>query len=205
MMPPASIELRVVTRGCAAGVALIVSTTATAVVLIGGTNLTAGSYFVALVVAYGAFAALLLALHRRSHLPAWPVMVAAGVLLVLAMIRPPIESGDVWSYASYGRMVTVYHESPWSHVPADHPDDPYTPRVAHFWRHTPSVYGPAFAGPAAAVMAVAGTNATLARLGFQLLAALSVAIALWLVGPRRGGTPRPSPYSRSTRWCRSAW
>ena len=49
------------------------------------------------------------------------------------------------------------------------------------------MYGPAFAGPAAAVMAVAGTNATLARL--RAACPLSVAIALWLVGRERGWDP----------------
>lgn len=169
-------------QGRAATLALVGSTMATAVVLIGGRHLAAGSYFVAMAGAYGMFGALLVALHRRPEMHAWPVVVAGGALLIVAMVQPPIESGDIWSYASYGRMVAVYHQNPWSHVPADHPADPFTHRVAHVWRRTPSVYGPAFAGPAAAVMAVAGANATLARLGFQLLAALSVAIALWLVG-----------------------
>ncbi len=170
-----------------AAVALVASTIGTAVVLLGATHLTSGSYFLALVIAYGAFAVLLVALHKRAALPAWPVLVAGGALLVVAMIQPPIESGDLWSYASYGRMVAVHHESPWDHVPANYPRDPYTRRVVHFWRRTPSVYGPVFAIPAAGVMAVAGTNATVARLGFQLLAALSVAAALLLVG-------------RETRW-----
>ena len=92
------------------------------------THLTAGSYFFTLVVAYGAFAALMVALHRRVAVPAWPVLLAGGALLVVAMIQPPIESGDVWSYASYGRMVTLHHDSPWTHVPADYPHDPYTRR-----------------------------------------------------------------------------
>jgi hypothetical protein len=165
-----------------AAVALVASTVATSVALLGGSHLTAGSYFVALVIAYSAFAALMIALHNWTELPAWPVLLAGGALLIVAMVQPPIESGDLWSYASYGRMVAVHHESPWDHVPANYPRDPYTSRVVHFWRHTPSVYGPVFAIPAAGVMAVAGTNATLARLGFQLLAALSVAVALLLVG-----------------------
>ena len=165
-----------------ATIALVTTTVATSVALLAGNHLTAGSYFVTLVVAYGGFAALMLALHRWAALPAWPVLLAGGALLIVAMVQPPIESGDVWSYASYGRMIAAHHDSPWTHVPANYPHDPYTDRVVHFWRHTPSVYGPVFAVPAAGVMAVAGTNASVARLGFQLLAALSVAAALWLVG-----------------------
>ena len=162
--------------------ALVLSTLATTAALVGGTDLTAGAYFVALVVGYSAFAGLLFALRGEPRFPAWPILLAGGALLAVAMIRPPIESADVWSYAAYGRMVAVHQESPWIHVPADHPDDPYTARVAHAWRRTPSVYGPAFVVPAAAVMLVARGHPTTARLSFQLLAALSVAFAMWLVG-----------------------
>ena len=163
-------------------VALVLTTVASTVALIGGNDLAAGSYFVALVVAYGAFAALLVALRREGGIPAWPIVAAGGWLLIMAMVQPPIESSDVWSYASYGRMVTVHHESPWVHVPAEHPKDPYTHRIARVWRETPAVYGPGFVLPAAGVMIVAGASPTIARLGFQMLAALAVAAAMWLVG-----------------------
>ncbi len=170
-------------------VALVVSTLATAVALIGGSQLTAGSYFVALLVAYGAFAVLMLALRQPGGVRAWPLVVAGGVLMIVALVRPPIESTDAWSYASYGRMVVVHHESPWKHEPADHPHDVYTHRVSPLWRETPSVYGPAFIVPTVGVMAVAGENTTIARLGFQLLAALSISLALLLVGRETDWNP----------------
>lgn len=167
-------------------VALLLSSAATGTALLGGSRMAAGSYFAALVVAYGAFAVVLTGLRRAEAPLRWPILVAGTVLLVLALVRPPIESNDLWSYASYGRMVTVHHESPWKHEPADHPRDPYTRRVTHLWRDTPSVYGPAFAVPAVAVMAVAGTHVTVARLGFQMLAGLAVVLALCMVGRQTG-------------------
>lgn len=167
-------------------VALVISSGATAAALLGGSGMAAGSYFAALVVAYGAFAVVLSGLRRADAPLRWPLLVAGTLLLTLAVIRPPIESHDVWSYAAYGRMVTVHHESPWVHEPADHPGDPYTRRVTELWRNTPSVYGPVFAVPAAGVMAVAGADTTVARLGFQLLAALAVAVALCMIGRQTG-------------------
>ncbi len=51
----------------------------------------------------------------------------------------------------YGRMITVHHVSPYTHVPADFPTDPFVHRVDPQWRHTGSVYGPLFVAYAAAV------------------------------------------------------
>ncbi|MCU1352048.1 MAG: hypothetical protein JWM05_1257 [Acidimicrobiales bacterium] len=165
-----------------ANVALIISTAATATAVVGGTHLPAGCYFVLLVVGYLGFGAYLVAVHRLPSARAGGVLIASGILLVAAMVQPPLESGDVWSYSAYGRLAAHYHQSPWTHTPASHPKDPYTLRVVHIWRHTPSVYGPAFIPPAAAVMAVAGTNQSVARLGFQFLAALAVAAAIAMLG-----------------------
>src|SRR5436190_22141806 len=102
------------------------------------------------------------------------VLLAAAVGgAALALIAPPVGSTDVSSYAVYGRMVAVHHASPYTHVPADYPNDPWYARMATFWHHTGSVYGPLFTGVSAAAMAVAGTSFLATRLFFQLLAALA--------------------------------
>lgn len=173
----------------AANAALVVSATATMSVLLLGDRLPAGALVAALLLGYSGCGLYLAAARRTPGLRAWPVLAVSGLLLLGSMVRPPLESNDVWSYASYGRMVAHYHESPWAHVPAEHPRDAYAHLVVRFWSHTPSVYGPAFAPPAAIVMALAGSNSTAARVGFQLLAALSVAAALWLIGRETGWSP----------------
>ena len=74
------------------------------------------------------------------------IVVAAGALLVVAVVIAPVGH-DIWSYAMYGRIVSVHHASPYTHVPADYPHDPLLHLVG--WRRTPSVYGPGFVGLAA--------------------------------------------------------
>jgi alpha-1,6-mannosyltransferase len=81
----------------------------------------------------------------------------------------------------YGRMVTVYGESPYTHVPAEFRPDPFVRRVSPRWRHRSSVYGPLFVGVASVAAWVAGPSALTARLFFQALAALALALTLVVV------------------------
>jgi hypothetical protein len=56
--------------------------------------------------------------------------------------------------------------------------------VSPYWRHTGSVYGPAFSGVSAAFMEAAGESVLVMRLLFQTFAALAVAGVAWLVWRR---------------------
>jgi hypothetical protein len=96
----------------------------------------------------------------------------------------PRESGDVWSYEIYGRMVAVHHASPYRHVPAEFLHDPMFRFVSPIWRHTGSVYGPAFTAFSAAVSPLAGDSASRVRFVYQATAALAVAAALLLLWRR---------------------
>lgn len=153
---------------------------ATASVLLVGPAAPEPAVFVALAVAFCALATLLVAEGRTPRLGTVPVAASAALLLALAVAVPPVMSRDLWSYAAYGRIVVAHHASPYVRVPADYPHDPLVARVAHGWRRTPSVYGPAFTGLSALGMRAAGTNPTAARLFFQLLAAAAVAAGLVL-------------------------
>ena len=127
----------------------------------------------------------------RAH-----VFGASAVLLTMAVVVPPRGSNDVWMYATYGRMLEHHHVSPYTTTPAQmivadrrahRPPDPILARSARQWRKVGAVYGPVFVAGAAAWMRVAGTSPLLARIGFQSLAALSVA---WcLIALRRRGPP----------------
>ena len=121
---------------------------------------------------------------RRPSITVRTVAVASGLLLVLAVARPPLHSNDVWSYAMYGRIVSHHHASPYTHVPSTYRADPWYHRMDEAWRDTPSVYGPLFTGVSAAVMWAARDSAVAARVGFQGLAALAVAMALYLIARR---------------------
>jgi alpha-1,6-mannosyltransferase len=110
--------------------------------------------------------------------------VVIGVLLTVAVARAPATSHDLWSYTMYGRMVSQYGVSPYTHVPLDFPHDPFLHLVGSGWRGTPSVYGPVFVALSAAGTALAGGSALAARLVQELGAGIAVAIALVLVWRR---------------------
>jgi hypothetical protein len=122
--------------------------------------------------------------RRRPALSLRAVVVAVAVVLGTAVTTTPRESGDIWSYTIYGRMVAVHHASPYRHLPDEFPNDPLFPQVSAAWRHRGSVYGPAFLAVAAAVAPAAGDSASRARLAYQALAALAVAGALLLLWRR---------------------
>jgi hypothetical protein len=121
---------------------------------------------------------------RRPRVGLRPVLVAIGLVLVVAVSLPPRSSNDVWSYTMYGRMVSVHGSSPYEHVPADFRADPFNKRVSPIWQHRGSVYGPAFVGYAATLTFLAGDSVTVDRLLFQLGALLVLAAVLWLVWRR---------------------
>ena len=62
---------------------------------------------------------------RRPVVGLRPVVASVGVVLVAAVAIWPQSSNDVWSYTMYGRMVSVHAASPYQHVPADFPTDPF--------------------------------------------------------------------------------
>jgi alpha-1,6-mannosyltransferase len=120
----------------------------------------------------------------RRRVDSRAVVAAIGLVLVLAVVVPPRTSNDIWSYAMYGRTVTVHHANPYQRVPADFPSDPFLARVSPRWRHTGSVYGPLFVGIATADALVAGDSPTASRAFFQLLAALAFVVILAIVWRR---------------------
>ncbi|MFZ4585764.1 MAG: hypothetical protein ACOYNI_11120 [Acidimicrobiia bacterium] len=121
---------------------------------------------------------------RRADLKAVAVVVAAVVLMVVAVIPTRHSSHDVYSYIMYGRMVSEYQVSPYTHTPADFPDDSASKKVSKDWKTAPSVYGPVFT-----VISAAGAWMTPgwlrgAVLWHQFLTGFVGAIVLWIVWKR---------------------
>ncbi|MGI8778133.1 MAG: hypothetical protein ACR2LJ_12315 [Acidimicrobiales bacterium] len=164
--------------------ALVVAAVAMGGVLVGGSAAGTGTSMVLLVVAFVALAVVVGAERRQRHLGRRLALGVSGALLVLAVVAPPTESGDVWSYAMYGRMVSTYHDNPYRHTPAEFRADPIGRRVPAFWVGSRSVYGPLFTAVSAAGMAGAGHSPLAARLFFQSLAAVAVAGSLVLIDRR---------------------
>lgn len=135
--------------------------------------------------AAGAFVALVLVEHQWSILDRRLVLAASLVLVAVAVAMPVHGSHDLWSYAMYGRAISAHGANPYTVPPSAFPHDPLLQMVSPAWRHTPSVYGPAFTAVAAAMTAVTGTSWLATRLAFQGLSALAIVASLLLLY-RRG-------------------
>ena len=134
-----------------------------------------------------AFAALALALgvgRWRRALHMRTVLAVSAALLVVGVARWPRDSTDIWSYAAYGRMVSHYGASPYRHVPVEFSNDRAIRRVKPTWQNTSSVYGPLWNGVSAGVVSVTQTHLKSTRIWFQSLSALSVFLAVLLIGRR---------------------
>ena len=108
-----------------------------------------------------------LALPRRAL---WTAM---GVLAIGAVLRAPIGSHDLWSYAMYGRVAAVHHADVYRVAPAHFPRDPVLRLVGRGWRHTTCAYGPVFVAMASVIARLAGTHVVAIRLCYQVPAALA--------------------------------
>ena len=160
---------------------LTVVVVGTSLVLFEGFTIASIERAIAIGSACAAIAAIALVPALRSALTMRMVLVASLLLMTIAVVQPPQESQDLWSYAMNGRIVEHYGASPYTHAPADYPNDPLLAQVGAGWRHTRSLYGPAFTAVSAGIMSVAGSALLPTRLGFQLLAALCVLAALILL------------------------
>lgn len=135
----------------------------------------------ALIVASGAFLALLFITQFRRALTMGMVLVASSLLLVVAVASPPRESNDLWSYAIYGRVLEHYHANPYTHPPDEFWTDATFQRVGRVWRHTESVYGPLFTVVSAGIVRTTNDQPLSTRLAFQGLAALAVFLSLLIL------------------------
>lgn len=186
---PASLQVASARRVNIGRVGLVVTVVPTVISLLRGPDGTQVPNIILLTIAFIGFAAVVWAGRRRDGLNRRLVLVVTGGLMVLAVALPPIQSRDVWSYTMYGRMVSHYHDSPFTHVPADYPADPLAVRVAPVWAHTPSVYGPIWVAMSVPGTSLAGSSPLLNRLYFEALAALSVALAMWIIDRHTNRSP----------------
>lgn len=164
--------------------ALVVCTGGTVALLLVDGSAPAPFVLLSVAVALGGYWWMVGAERRQPALTLRAVAVAIAVVLGTAVTTAPRESGDIWSYTIYGRMVAVHHASPYRHFPDEFPNDPLFPLVSPVWRHTGSVYGPAFTALAATISPLAGDSAARARFLYQAIAALAVGAALLLLWRR---------------------
>jgi alpha-1,6-mannosyltransferase len=167
-------------------VGLFVAAGGTAAILLRGPNGSSPVNIALLLVAFAGLGVLVASETRRPRLGARLVFGVTGGLLVLAVAIPPTQSRDVYAYAYYGRLVSHYGQSPYTHSAAGHyPEDPFARRVDPIWRHNASVYGPVWTWISALGTAtVARTSFLATRIYFQTVAAIAAALSLWLIWRR---------------------
>lgn len=95
----------------------------------------------------------------------------AALFQGLAVLAPHMLSGDLYSYAMYGRMVALYGGNPYLEVPAQYPGDLYYQQV--YWKFVPSFYGPLWTLVSGGIAGLAGDDVARAVLLFRGLAAAS--------------------------------
>ena len=165
-------------------VALFVCTITTVTVLLIDGSVPALVVLIGVAAALGSYWWMVSAEARQPSMSLRAVVVAIAVIFAAALTAAPRETGDIWSYATYGRMVAVHHASPYRHVPDEYEHDPILPLVSPVWQHTGSVYGPVFTAFYAAVAPLAGDSAVRTRFLYQATAVLAVAGALVLLWRR---------------------
>lgn len=163
--------------------ALVVTTLATAFVVGVGPSLSNGMHVALVAIACVAYLGLIVRRHP-SGLSIKLVSAAIALQTVVALVRPPSATEDLWWYAIYGRILAVYHASPYTHVAAQYPHNPLLALVGHTWRHTPSVYGPGFTALSGAASTVLNTSFLGTRLFYQGLAAAALLVACVVVWRR---------------------
>jgi hypothetical protein len=118
--------------------------------------------------------ALLLREAWRERVAVWLVLVAIGLALGLAVAAPVLLSRDVYSYAAYGRILTVHGSNPYLQPPSAFPRDPFVAVASPEWIHTRSVYGPAFALLSGGIARAWSGSPSGTIVGFKLIAGAAI-------------------------------
>jgi len=145
------------------------------------TNQGRAALFVVLMVIITAAYLAALFLVRADKRRSVTLLVTGGFLLfsLLLLFIPPLLSQDLYSYAFFGRSMTVYKANPYLLTPAAMSSDIMYELIG--WKHSASVYGPVFNHLSWIVSRVAGDNVTANVLGFKTLAFAFYAACLPLI------------------------
>ena len=114
--------------------------------------------------AYGLWRRKILA-PLQTHLR-W-ILLTTCVCGIVFVLTPALLSHDAFAYASYGRLLAIYHVNPYF-VPLTHfPQDPLY--VLDDWRETPSAYGPLCTAISALLAWICGEQPINALRAYQFL------------------------------------
>ncbi len=130
--------------------------------------------------AFASYVVALLLVRRRAAAGLAAVVAIAAAIQLVPLAGPLLLSTDAWTYWSYGRIAAVHHQSPYTTAPSAFPHDPSYPYVGAAWRHTTSVYGPAFTLASEPLALADGASADAAAWTYKSLAAVAMLAAALL-------------------------
>jgi len=84
------------------------------------------------------------------------IWIGAVLIVVIYVLAPVMLSRDIAAYASYGRIIVVYHANPYYTVPAAFPNDPIL--QASDWQGVVTAYGPIWLAACAISTLIAGNS-----------------------------------------------
>jgi len=141
-----------------------------------------------LALTFAAYGLSALIIHRQlrrqdtqSKLPLMMRLIWLGTLLggCIYLFTPGLLASDVYSYASYGRILIVHAANPYFVPPSAFPQDP----VYHllYWKDTVSIYGPIWMGVCSLLALLGGSSQEGLLLAFRIFALAAHLLNIWLV------------------------
>lgn len=127
-------------------------------------------------------------LATASRLSRRAVAASIAAAIALFALAPPLLSQDAFSYIAYARLDVVHGLDPYTHSPADIPQDPVYPFAGS--KDFTSVYGPLFT---VATLPLAETSVPFAFWALKAVAALAtlgIVALVWWCAQRLGRDPR---------------
>lgn len=107
----------------------------------------------------------------------WFTALLAGIIFV---VTPAMLSHDILVYASYSRVLAVYHANPYFVPIAAFPHDPFVP--INYWANVVSAYGPIWMLVCAGFGWLLSPDPATYVVAFRLFALASHLLNAWLVG-----------------------
>jgi alpha-1,6-mannosyltransferase len=116
--------------------------------------------------------------RARPGIPVGGVVVVGTAWALPIFVGPPLFSGDVYSYAAQGEMVTL-GVNPYVHGPSVLGSGPFLNLVDPLWRRVPSPYGPAWERLSGWLVTWSGHDVLASLVGFRLVALAGVILLTW--------------------------
>ncbi|MEY4917192.1 MAG: hypothetical protein RL616_1105 [Verrucomicrobiota bacterium] len=107
------------------------------------------------------------------------IFLGGAAFLLVQIFSSVMLSSDVFAYALYGRVASVYHANPYDLAPPVAGNDPFLRLFGQ--EYLPSWYGPVWTLLSAVITKLGGANVALTVLLFRLTSSLTALACAWLI------------------------